>query len=171
MKPIHKIGVLTINMASLADELADALASEGEKTLAFFRNLSPDQFGVQVYADGAAWSVHNLLAHFVEVEGSISTLIRTIVDGGPGVAADFDIDRWNAKHTADLSRKDDASLQTEFARRRAATVTMVRAFTDADLLKRGRHPALGLTEVKHMVKLMYIHLLGHQRDIKRALDL
>lgn len=157
-------------MSSLANQLADALESEGEKTLAFFRNLTPDQFNVQVYSDGPAWTVHNLLAHFVDVEGHISALIRVVVDGGAGVAADFDIDRWNASHTAALSDQDDDSLLAEFARHREATVAMVRTFTDADLEKRGRHPALGLTEVKHMVKLMYIHLLGHQRDIKRALS-
>jgi hypothetical protein len=157
-------------MSSLANELAAALETEGEKTLAFFRALAPDQFGTQVYADGPAWTVHNLLAHFVDVEDHISALIRSIVDGDPGVPADFNIDQWNARHTADLSQQDDASLLADFARRRAATVAMLRAFTDADLEKRGRHPALGLTEVKHMVKLMYIHLLGHQRDMKRALN-
>lgn len=157
-------------MSLLANELADALETEGEKTLAFFRALTPEQFTIQVYADGPAWKVHNLLAHFVDVEGHISALIRSIVDGGAGVDEGFDIDRWNAKHTADLSQQDDASLQTEFARLRAATVAMVRTFSDADLEKRGRHPALGITEVKNMVRLMYIHLQGHQRDIKRALN-
>lgn len=157
-------------MPSLTNELADALESEGEKTHAFFRVLNPEQFSIQVYSDGPGWRVHDLLAHFVEVEGSISALIRSVVDGGAGVAADFDIDNWNASHTAALSDQDNDSLLAEFTLRRAATVAMVRTFTDVDLEKRGRHPALGLTEVKHMVKLMYIHLLGHQRDIKRALS-
>jgi hypothetical protein len=113
--------------------------------------------------------VQNLLAHFTEVEGSISELIRSIVGGGSGVSEDFDIDRWNAKHTGEISQQDKDWLLAEFVRRRRTTVEMVTTLTDADLEKRGRHPALGITEVKNMVKLMYIHILGHQRDIKRAL--
>lgn len=156
-------------MSELARELADSLETEGRKTLEFFRGLQPEQWSVQVYSDGPAWKVHNLLAHFVEVEGSISRLIRAVADGGPGVRDDFDIDRWNAEHTGVMSQQDRYRLLAEFARRRAATVGMVRGFSDADLEKRGRHPALGTTEIKHMARLMYIHLLGHQRDIKRAL--
>jgi hypothetical protein len=151
-------------------ELADALEIHGAQTLDFFRELTPAQFAIQVYPDGAAWTVHNLLAHFVEVEGSIRTLIERIVQGGPGIAEDFSIDRWNARYTAEMSQHDDAYLLAEFARRRAATVAMARGLTAADFEKRGRHPSLGVTEVKHMLKLMYVHLLRHQRDIRKALN-
>jgi hypothetical protein len=114
--------------------------------------------------------VHNLLAHFVEVEGSIRALIERIAQGGEGVAEDFSIDRWNARYTAEMSQHDDTYLLAEFARRRAATVAMARGLAAADLEKRGRHPFLGVTEIKHMLKLMYVHLLGHQRDIRKALN-
>jgi hypothetical protein len=60
-------------------------------------------------------------------------------------------------------------LLAEFARRRAATVAMLRAMHPADLEICGRHPRLGITEIKHMLKLMYVHLQAHQRDILRAL--
>lgn len=154
-----------------ASELATTLRAEGEKTLAFFRGLAPQQWDAQVYADGPAWKVHNLLAHFTEVEGSIPRLMRSILNGGPGVKEGFDIDAWNALHTGELSYQDRETLLAEFARRRAATVELVRAMSDADLETRGRHPALGVTEIKHMVRLMYLHLQGHQRDIRRALKL
>ena len=150
-------------------ELANALEAQSAKTTKFFRDLTAEQFAIEVYSDGPAWKVHNLLAHFVEVEGSISKLIQSIVDGGSGVPEDFSIDRWNARYTAEMSRHDNAYLLEEFTRRRAATVEMARLFTDADLEKRGRHPFLGVTEVKHMLKLMYVHLLGHQRDINKAI--
>jgi hypothetical protein len=156
-------------MSELAHELADSLEAESRKTLEFLRGLPSAVWDVQVYADGPAWKVHHLLAHFVEVEGSISRLIRSVADGGPGVGQDFDIDRWNAEHTGVMSEQDRENLMAEFARRRAGTVEMVRGFSDTDLAKRGRHPALGVTEIKHMVRLMYVHLLGHQRDIKRAI--
>jgi hypothetical protein len=156
-------------MSTQAAELANTLEGEGAKTLDFFKSMSLDQWESPIYSEGPGWRVHNLLAHFVEVEGSIPKLIRSIVEGGGGVSEDFDIDRWNAKHTAEISVQDRDWLLAEFARRRAATVEMVRGFTDADLAKRGRHPALGMSEVRNMLRTMYIHIQGHQRDIKRAL--
>lgn len=156
-------------MSNLAAELADSLESEGAKTLEFFNAMASNQWDLPIYNEGPGWKVHNVLAHFTEAEGSISKLIRSIVEGGPGVPEGFDIDRWNAKHTGEISQQDKDWLLAEFARRRGNTVEMVRGFSDADLEKRGRHPALGVTEVKNMVRLMFIHIQGHQRDIKRAL--
>ncbi|MCL4258374.1 MAG: DinB family protein [Anaerolineales bacterium] len=158
-------------MSELAHELADALHSEGEKTLAFFRQLTPQQMQTRIYEDGLAWTTHNLLAHFVDVEGSLGRIIRRIAETGEGVPADFDINRWNARHTTEMSEHEDAWLLEEFARRRSANVEWARSLSDDELERRGRHPALGETEIKHMLKLLYIHLLGHQRDIKRVLAL
>lgn len=157
-------------MTELNHELADSLQAEGAKTVEFFRSLSPEQLQTRIYTDGLAWKTHDLLAHFVEVEGSILRIISRIAGGGEGVAADFDINRWNARHTTEMSaQNNDAALIDEFAKRRAATVEYVRGLTPEQLETRGRHPALGVTEVKHMLKLMYVHLQGHQRDIKRVL--
>ncbi len=156
-------------MSQLANELASSLESEGAKTLDFFRPLTAEQWNTQVYTDGPGWTVHNLLAHFTDVEGMIPRLMRSVLGGSEGVQAGFSIDEWNAEHTAEMSAQSSEALLAEFAARRAATVAMVRAMSDTDLETRGRHPALGVTEIKHMVKLMYIHLQGHQRDIKRVL--
>jgi hypothetical protein len=156
-------------MSIVAKELADNLETEGRKTLEFFGGLQPEEWQVEVYSDGPAWKVHNLLAHFVEVEGSMRKLIGRIASGGEGVAADFNIDAWNAEHTAEVSQQSREQLLAEFAQRRADTVEMVRGYGEAKLERRGRHPALGITEVKHMLRLMYLHLQGHQRDIRRAL--
>jgi hypothetical protein len=155
--------------SALAKELANTLEAEGVKTVNFFKSLTNDQWDLPVYSEGPGWRVHNLLAHFTEVEGSISKLIRQVVDGHTGVPEDFDIDRWNAKHTGEISLRDRQWLLAEFEERRQATVVMVRGLIDADLEKTGRHPALGITEVKRMIRTMYLHIQGHQRDIKRTL--
>jgi hypothetical protein len=157
-------------MSELRDELAASLESEGSKTVEFFRMLTPEQMQTRIYTDGLAWKTHDLLAHFVEVEGSILRIISRIANGEDGVGVDFNIDRWNARHTTEMSQQhDDVALIAEFAKRRAATVSWVRTLQPEQLERRGRHPALGVTEVKHMLKLMYIHLQGHMRDIKRIL--
>jgi hypothetical protein len=157
-------------VSELSNELAASLEAEGAKTVAFFGSLTPQQMQTRIYTDGLAWKTHDLLAHFVEVEGSILKIISRIAEGGEGVTADFNIDHWNARHTTEMSQQyDDAALIAEFATRRAATVAYVLGLQSEQLERRGRHPALGETEVKHMLKLMYVHLQGHMRDIKRAL--
>jgi len=37
------------------------------------------------------------------------------------------------------------------------------------LEKQGRHPFLGVTTIREMVKMLYIHNLTHYRDMKKAL--
>jgi hypothetical protein len=152
-----------------AARIASTLEREGRKTIEFFEGMSDDNWDVQVYSDGDAWTVHHLLAHFAEVEGSIPKLIQRILQGEPGVPEDFDIDRWNAHYTMDMAEHDRGYLLQEFAKRRAETVAMVQGLSDADLETSGRHPFLGASQVKDMLKLMYVHLQIHQRDIREAL--
>jgi len=156
-------------LSILAAEIATSLEKESRKTLQFFNELEEADWGVQVYSGEGGWNVHHLLAHFTDVEGSIPRLIRGILDGGPGVPEDFDIDRWNARYTTEMAANDRQTLLAEFARRRAATVELARNITDADLETQGRHPFLGPSQVKDMLKLMPLHLQIHMRDIRRAL--
>lgn len=154
----------------LALELAEKLEASGDKTLDLFRGLSDSEWLIEVYSDGPAWNVHNLLAHFVEVEGSIPRLIRRILEGGGGVSGDFDIDRYNAKHVEEVSQQSRDALLQEFAERRKATIQMVRKMDAQDLESRGRHPFLGQSQVKDMLKLMFLHIRIHERDILNVLD-
>jgi hypothetical protein len=154
----------------VAAELASTLKEDGKKTLHFFKDISKKDWQVEVYSDGPAWKVHNLLAHFAEVEGSIPRLMRNILKGGDGVREDFDIDRYNARFTEDMSNMGREELMVEFEKRRKSTVDMVQGMSDDDLLAVGRHPFLGESQIKDMVKLMYIHLRIHQRDILKAIS-
>jgi hypothetical protein len=40
---------------------------------------------------------------------------------------------------------------------------------DSELDIRGRHPFLGVTAMRDMIKMLYIHNLDHYRDMKKAL--
>ena len=70
---------------------------------------------------------------------------------------------------AKLKHKTRDELLAEFKQLRAFTVEMVSGFQAGDLEKQGRHPFLGVTTVEEMLKLMYLHLQLHTRDVKRAL--
>jgi hypothetical protein len=151
------------------ENFARRLEKEGQKNYEFFAGLSPEDWQKSLYADGAQWTVHELFAHFVESEGSISQLVAAIVGGAAGVSEDFDIDRWNAGKVAELKHKTRAELLADFKRLRAGTVALVSGLADADLEKQGRHPFLGETSIGEMLKLMYLHFQLHTRDVKRAL--
>ena len=151
------------------ESFAKRLEKDGLKNLEFFQGLSLEDWQRSLYSDGAHWTVHELFAHFVESEGSISRLVAAIVDGAPGVSEDFDIDRWNASKVAELKDKTRDELLDEFKQLRVHTVGMVSGLADNDLEKQGRHPFLGVTTVSEMLKLMYLHLQIHTRDVRKAL--
>lgn len=150
-------------------DLSEKLAREGEKTLAFFLQVAPDEWDTRVYEDGARWTVSELLIHVTETESDMPRLIRAILEGGEGVPAGFDLDAYNLNQVQKAERLSPNAWIALFKERRAATVRIVSGLSEMDLKKRGRHPFLGQTEVVEMIRLMYLHLQLHQRDIRRAL--
>ena len=156
-------------MSTDTKNIADKLEKEGHKTLGFFANIDEAQWPLVVYRDDQEWTVHYLLAHFVEVEESIPRLIRSVLEGGSGVSEDFDIDHHNQQHTPQMAQNPRQFLLDEFQRLRRESVELVRGMEESDLELEGRHPFLGETSIKEMLKLMYIHLNMHMRDIRRVL--
>ena len=154
----------------LGSQLALKLEESGNKTLKLFNNLKENDWLIEVYSDGPAWKIHNLLAHFTEVEASIPRLITQILAGSSGVAEDFDIDRYNAKYVEELSHLHREELLEKFEKSRELTIQMVIVLTEKELEIWGRHPFLGQSQIKDMVKLMYLHIRIHERDIRNALE-
>jgi hypothetical protein len=150
-------------------QIAERLEKEGRRTLEFFRQIAPEQWGVQVYADGAAWNVRQVFAHITEVEDSIPRLIQSILDGGPGVSEDFDLDRYNAGAVGKMDDLTPADLFELFAARRANTVEQVRNFSEVELDVIGRHPFLGIAAIREMLRVMIINEKSHYRDVQRVL--
>ncbi len=150
-------------------KLARKLERSGDKTLALFSKLNEEDWQIQVYFDGPGWNIHNLLAHFTEVEAAIPRLIVKILDGESGVRKDFDIDRYNKKNVEEMSQYSIEDLLVKFENRRNATISMVSSFTTVELNTWGRHPFLGKSQIKDMVKLMFLHVGIHERDIRKAL--
>ncbi len=85
------------------------------------------------------------------------------------LADDFSIDRYNAsmqERTKDLPPQE---LLEQYRQVRAHTVEWVSSLSQTDLDITGRHPFLGQTVLREMIKLLYIHNLTHYRDMKKAL--
>ena len=150
-------------------ELAAKLKSEGEKSSAFYGGLTKDQWNLQVYADGAVWSIRSILAHLMTAERSFVTLFEEIRRGSAGVPEDFAIDRYNARQQEKTRELNPGELLERYRSIREQMVAWVSSLQDAELEITGRHPFLGVTTLREMIKLIYIHNQTHYRDIQRAL--
>jgi hypothetical protein len=150
-------------------ELAEKLKSEGEKFMAIFAGLNDDQWNMEVYTEGTTWTILNVLSHFVASERGLIKLFERIRQAGEGVSEDFSIDRYNAAMQARTRELTPQELLEQYKTIRAESVAWTSGLSEDDLEKRGRHPFLGMTTIREMIKMLYIHNLTHYRDMKKVL--
>ena len=150
-------------------ELVQKLKSEGEKYAAIFADLTDEQWQKEVYTEGSVWTIRSILAHLVTAERGFTKLFPSIRDGGPGAGEDFDIDRYNASQQEKTRELTPRELLEQYKSVRAEMVAWVSSLDEADLDKRGRHPFLGQTTLREMIKLIYLHNQLHYRDLKKVL--
>ena len=150
-------------------DLAQKLKSEGEKMASIFSGLSDDQWVQQVYTEGSTWTIRNVLSHFVTSERGLVKLFEQIRQGGAGSPDDFSIDRYNASMQERTREMSPQELLDQYRQVRANTVSWVSGLNEADLDMTGRHPFLGKTVLREMIKMLYIHNLTHYRDMKKVL--
>jgi hypothetical protein len=155
-------------MSELTD-LADKLTSEGERFVAIFSALTDTQWQADVYTEGTVWTVRNVLSHFVTSERGLVRLFEQIRQGGTGAADDFSIDRYNASQQEKTKELTPSELLEQYKAVRADSVTWVLGLQESDLEITGRHPFLGQTTLREMVKMLYLHNQIHYRDLKKAL--
>jgi uncharacterized damage-inducible protein DinB len=154
---------------SEVSELAEKLKSEGEKIVAIFSSLEDDQWQREVYTEGATWTIRNVLSHLVTSERGLIKLFEQIRQGGPGTADDFSIDRYNAAMQERTKTTTPQELIERYKEVRANAIAWVSGLKESELEISGRHPFLGQTVIREMIKMLYIHNLTHYRDMKKAL--
>lgn len=150
-------------------ELAEKLRSEGERFVSIFSGITDEQWQAEVYTEGATWTIRNVLSHFVTSERGLIKLFEQIRQGGAGAADDFSIDRYNAAMQARTRELNPQELLEQYKIIRAESVAWTAGLSEEDLEKQGRHPFLGSTTIREMIKMLYIHNLTHYRDMKRVL--
>ncbi len=150
-------------------ELAEKLRKEGEKFGEFFEALTDKQWTTEVYTEGAVWTIRNILAHLMTAERAFVKLFEDIFRGGAGVSEDFIIDRYNARQQEKTKELGPIELLEQYKLVRVEMIRFVSSIGDSDLEKIGRHPYLGLTTLREMIKMVYIHNQIHYRDIKKVL--
>jgi|ERR1700690_3125948 hypothetical protein len=154
---------------SETSELAQKLKSEGERFAAFFGGLADDQWKKEVYTEGSVWTIRNILSHLMTSERAFVKLFESIRQGGQGVPEDFVIDRYNASQQAKTKDLTPQELLKQYKAIRSQMIEWVSGISAADLDKTGRHPYLGPTTLREMIKMIYIHNQTHYRDLRRVL--
>ena len=140
-----------------------------ENTTAFFKSLSSDELSIQVYQDGAQWTVQQVLAHFITIEGSMQWLFKNILAGGPGSPDGFDVERFNRTQPKKYDGKTIDELIAEFRSVRNETIAIVRAMSDADLDREGRHAFHGHGKLERFITWAYEHVELHLEDLRKRL--
>jgi uncharacterized damage-inducible protein DinB len=150
-------------------ELAEKLTVDGERFVQFFSELSEEQWMQEVYTEGTTWTVRNVLAHFVTSERGLLKLFEQIRQGGAGSSDDFSIDRYNEAQQRKTKELNTAELLQQYKSVRADSIAWVTGLKDEELEIKGRHPFLGETVIREMIKMLYVHNQIHYRDMKKTL--
>jgi len=150
-------------------KLAEKLKSEGEKFVTIFASLPDEQWQTEVYTEDITWTIRNVLSHFVTSERGLIKLFEQIRRGGAGSSEDFSIDRYNASMQARMKAFSPQELLEQYKSVRADSIAWTSSLTEAELEKQGRHPFLGMTTIREMIKMLYLHNQVHYRDMKKAL--
>jgi len=156
-------------MTDRRDAIAAVLEKGLAETVPFFKSLSPDELRTQVYADGAQWSVQQVLAHFAAIERSMQSLFRNILSGGPGAPPDFDFERYNRSQTRKYDGLTLDELIERFRAVRQETIRIVREMKEEDLDREGMHAFHGHGRLDRFIRWAYEHVRIHEEDIRKRL--
>jgi uncharacterized damage-inducible protein DinB len=151
-----------------ASTLITKLRQDAERLVAYMQSISEDSRTQEVYAEGVPWTVRSVLIHLRSAEREFLRLFREIQQGGSGVDETFSIDDFNADEQAREAQLNWEEALSSFLETRQGMIDLIGTFTSAALEKTGRHPYLGATSLREMIKMIYIHDQTHLRDIRRA---
>ena len=140
-----------------------------EDTITFFRSLSPDELRIQVYQDGAQWTVQQVLAHFITIERSMQWLFKNILSGGPGSPEGFDVERFNRTQPKKYDGKTIDELIAEFRSVRNDTIEIIGSMSDSDFEREGLHAFHGHGKLERFVIWAYEHVSLHLEDLQQRL--
>jgi len=151
------------------EALIARLEKGGRKTQDILSSLSAEQWERCVYNGPPAWTVRDLLAHFLSAEVGLRRICQDTAAGGEGAPVGFDFDEFNAREQERLKGHPPTELLAALADERRQTIDWLHTLQDSDLDRTGRHPALGQVTLETMVVAIYGHQLFHMRDLQSAL--
>jgi hypothetical protein len=150
-------------------KLVEKFRREGERAAKFFDRIGPEDWDKIVYAEGEPWLVRDVLAHIVDTEAGHIILVKNIIGGGSGVSKGFDIDEFNAMGIATRKHQSPQDLITEFGIHRKNIIDLISRLSEDELAIVGRDPYLGEVPASRMLRLFYLHVNAHIRELRKVI--
>jgi len=148
--------------------IKDKLATARLGLLYVVDSCGDAEWATVVYSEGQEWTVTDILRHLTGAEASMTRLIELIRDGGDGVPADFDLQRWNARGVQKATYKLPSQLIAEMSSNRAHLIETIDNLQDDDWSKSGRHGSLRIMTIEEILNLIADHEMDHTQDIREA---
>jgi hypothetical protein len=152
------------------DGIIAELRNNEEEIIAFFKGLDSGQLGIMVYPDDPGWTVQQILAHLITIEGPMQWLFKDLLAGGPGSPQDFDLDRFNRTQPRKLDGLSLDELCDKFRSVRRDTIALVEGMEDKDLDREGRHAFHGHGKLERFIVWAYEHARLHLDDVRNILQ-
>ena len=139
------------SMDSRRDGIIAEMRNNEKEIINVYKDLNARQLGMIVYPEDPAWSVQQILTHFITIEQSMQWLFKDILAGGPGSPEDFDVDRFNLTQPRKLDGLALDELFAKFRSVRRDTIEIVKGMEDKDLDREGRHAFHGHGKLERFI--------------------
>jgi hypothetical protein len=149
--------------------IRDKLINTRQNLLSLVQGLDEDGWQTAVFSEETSWTVRDLLYHLADSERSMTRLMMQIREGGEGVPADFDLNRWNARVAKRSKDRTPATLLGDMAENQAQLLQFVDSLEEADWAKQGRHGSLHIMSIEEICHLIADHERTHTEHMRQAL--
>lgn len=157
-------------MAGRIQEYKDKLAASRDYLNQVLDQVQ-DRWHVQVYADGAAWNVRQLLIHLMDADRGQSNVIMACGRGEMLIPEDFDIERYNRRMTEKLANITPEEARERLAQTRQTLLDWLDSSDDSVLDLMGRHASLEMLPIAKLLDIMATHERTHANDIANVLGI
>lgn len=129
------------------------------------------RWDTQVYSDGAQWTVVQLVRHLAISDAGQWGMAKNIIEGGEGVPADFDLERYNRRSVEKRAEMTVQEARQQLAETRGDLVLWLDTLDDDSLNREGRHGSMKIMTVEQILITMADHEQNHADDIARVLGI
>ncbi len=155
-------------MPSSADILLPKMQSTRDELLATVEGL--DQAVLTWRPPGGGWSVRDNLAHLADAERAHRRFVGAVLDGKSTRLEGFDLDRWNLEHVARRAAQSADEILAALRAEREETLDFIATIPADAWDKQGDHPALGLVNVRQVIKVIGVHERMHLKEIRQLIE-
>jgi hypothetical protein len=114
------------------------------------------------------WSAHEVVVHCADSETNAALRIRYLLAEKEPLIVGYDQEQWARLFDYHAQPLEGALAATDAAR--ARTVPLLRAMSEADWAKEGRHTESGRYTAEDWLRIYAAHLEGHARQIEKNVE-